>query len=190
LTAKNRHPSLWALAHHLHDVARVIEEHGRHDGRRANVATCRCLTCRAALLAARGWPAGGSGSGPRSSDATSTTERAAGALSDTRQLAPPVFADVDEHLAKLLRMLWLTGLQLQRTAANVLSHAPDDDPVPAGSGPCQRCPHVCRPDRKEGDRLRSGYCPTCYERWKYLRRLDPTLERSAFEREHTHVDAA
>jgi hypothetical protein len=177
LSAKHRHPALWALAHHLREVAGLLEEHGRHDRRRSNVGTCRCVTCAAELLAARGWPAAASGTGPRSSDPTSSTERAAGTLSETRELSPPLFTGVDEQLSKHLRLIWLTGLNVQRTVTNILAHAPDDDPVPAGSGSCRRCEHFCRPDKDQNDRIRSGYCRTCYNRWYYLGRPD----RSSFE---------
>lgn len=170
------HPSLWAIAQHLHEVASLLEDNGKHD---RNAVPCRCIPCRAQLLSARGWPATVTSDGSRSSDTTSSTERAV--------VSPPLpaFIGIDERIAKHLRVLWLAGLNVQADVRNVLAHGSDDDQLPAGSGECPRCGHFCRPDRKYEDRIKSGLCPSCHRRW--LARGRP--ERSAFMREKVSHDA-
>lgn len=182
-----RHPSLWSIAQHLRDVAQVLDTHGRHDRTEAAAGRCRCLPCAAQLLAARGWPAStmSDGTGSRTADSTSSTERAVGlGGGDRGPLVPPLpplpmFAGIDERLAKHLYLLWQVGLRIQTDARNVLAHADKDDTLPAGSGECGRCGRFCRPDQKQGDRIKAGYCGACYRLW--LRRGKP--ERSAFSRE-------
>lgn len=165
-----RHPSLWAIAQHLREVATLIEDNGHHDG---HATPCHCVPCQAQLLSARGWPTTVISDGSRSSDTTSSTERAV--------VSPPMraFAGIDERIAKHLRLLWLTGLNVQADVRNVLAHGSDEDRLPPGSGECPRCGHFCRPDLKYEDRLKSGYCSKCHRLW--LIRGRP--ERSAFTRE-------
>jgi hypothetical protein len=64
------HPTPAVLANHGRDVAKRIAEHGAQ------------TILRASVLAARGLPSNTAGSGSRSSDPTSSTERAAGVAGD------------------------------------------------------------------------------------------------------------
>jgi hypothetical protein len=122
----------------------------------------------AALLAARGWGTSTLGDdGSRSTEGTSTTERAA--LSDFRD----PWQAVDVRLATLLAALTDTARDLDRLVAVILLHAEDLDPVPAGTGECQACGRFCRPDKtRPGNRLRSGLCPTDYQAWVRAGRPD------------------
>lgn len=155
------HPPLEQLAQHLHVLAKLIDTHADHNRTDALNGKCRCAPCRAHLLAEHGYPAGTLGNGPRSSDSTSSTERNA-------TLTTNPFAGIDQELARLLRVAWHTGLRIQTCVDRIVAHAPDDDPVPAGTGPCtiRTCDHVCRPRRNPDDRLRSGLCPTCWAAWQ------------------------
>lgn len=177
-----RHPTLWSLAQHLREIAAVLDDNGNHSRSEALVGRCRCLECSARLLAARGWPEAttGDGSGSRGADTTSSTERAV--------VDPPLpmFTDIDNRLAKSLYLMWQVGLKVQTDARNILAHAEKDDALPAGSGECARCGRFCRPDQRQGDRIRSGYCGACYRLW--LRRGKP--ERSAFSREGETTEQA
>lgn len=179
-----RHPTPWAIAQHLREVAQLLDEHGRHDRSAAAATRCNCLLCSARLLSARGWPASTTtdGSGSRGADTTSSTERAVGLAGNERKpLMPPLpmFTGVDERLAKQLYVMWQVGLKVQADVRNILAHAGKEDVLPAGSGECARCGRFCRPDQKQGDRIRSGYCGSCYRLW--LRRGKP--DRSVFSRE-------
>lgn len=162
-------PDPHALAEHLDRVAALLHNTGPH------------AVAQAAILAARGWPASTTGSSARSSDTTSSTERAAGLTGDDGPLTPPAFAGLDERLAGELSALWAAGIKLQTTVAEILSHADDDDPVPAGTGHCARCNRFCRPDHKRPhNRIKAGFCPSCYTAW--LRAGRP--ERSGFVRDY------
>jgi len=128
---------------------------------------------RAPILAARGWPTSTNGAeGGRSSDATSSTERSA--------LNPGPFDGVDERLRNQLRVAFWVSMEIHASFDLIMAHASDDDPVPAGTGPCQvvGCDHVCNPRKNPNDRLRSGYCRRHYNRWIRLGRPD----RGLFER--------
>lgn len=186
-----RHPSLWSIAQHLREIAQLLDDHGHHDRAAATAERCTCLPCAARLLAARGWPTAtiSDGTGSRSSDATSSTERAIGLGGNERKpLTPPLpmFTGVDERLSKQLYVMWQVGLNLQADIRNVLAHGDKEDMLPAGSGECGRCARFCRPDQKTGDRIVSGYCPTCHRLW--LRRGRP--DRSAFSREGNTTEEA
>jgi hypothetical protein len=122
----------------------------------------------------------GDGTGSRGADATSSTERAV--VDPTLAM----FAGIDERLAKSLYLMWQVGLKVQSDARNILAHADKDDTLPAGSGECARCARYCRPDVKQGDRIKSGYCGRCYRLW--LRRGKP--DRSTFSREGDIDEAA
>lgn len=173
-----RRTNLYAVAAHLRALATQLEQHGYHDRSKSNVGLCRCLYCRADLLAARGWPTNTGATGSRSADGTSSTERAAGVLSDGRRPLPPRHADIDIKFVKQVDLLWHGGQLAATTIRNLLTHAPDDDHLPAGSGECPRCGHFCRPDRDANDRIRSGYCRKCHRRWVALGKPD----RSAYSR--------
>jgi len=135
----------------------------------------------ATVLAARGYPTATLGSGARSSDTTTTVERAVGLSGDTGALTPPdgPWNGVDADLAWSMRLVWLTSTQLDVLMARLLAHASDDDPIPAGTGPCtfKGCEHFCNPRKNPNDRIKRGYCPSHYWRWWHLGRPD----RAVFE---------
>lgn len=166
-----RHPLPKVLADHGLRVSKLIADHG---------ARAQAL---AVVLAVRGYPAS-TGGGPRSSDTTSSTERAAigGAPSDPSngdRWRPGEWDGIDEHLAQLLHDRWHNDLAIEHLLAKILAHASDDDPIPAGTGSCRRCEKFCRPDADHPDnRIRSGYCQPCYRRWVRLGKPD----RTTFER--------
>jgi hypothetical protein len=81
---------------------------------------------------------------------------------------------IDERLAKHLRVIWASVTEASGLVSLVNSHAPDDDPVPAGTGHCRCCETFCRPDAKNpGNRLRAGLCPPCYESRRRWQRRNP-----------------
>lgn len=171
------HPPIAQLAAHLRDVAKLLDTHDSHNRADAINAKCRCVECRARLLGsgARGFPTGtlGDGTGSRGSDNTSSTERAAGLLADR----PDPWATIDEDLDRQLRTLWHEGLRTATLIDRIVAHAPDDDPIPAGTGPCtiRTCETVCRPTGKDlENRLKSGLCPTCYRAWARYLKANPT----------------
>lgn len=155
-------PPPHALAAHLRQVAKLLDGQATHNRTRAATGLCRCPTCTAHLLAARGWPTGTNGTPGRTSDPTSSTESAA--------LVTGPFDGLDERLTDAMRQIWTAGLAIQEAMATIHAHAPDDDPLPAGAGPCQQCDHVCN-SRHRGpeDRLRSGLCPNCYQARRRMR---------------------
>lgn len=137
------------LAKFLRQVANQLETHGD----KAIELT--------ALLAARGYPTGGSGNGSRSSDPTSSTETAA-LVGSVR------WHDVDRILSTQLRALWAAAVDAQSTMANVVAHGTTEDRPPAGTGYCvvKVCDEFCRPTAKAPDnRLRSGLGPSCWQAW-------------------------
>ena len=154
-----RHPKPSIIARQLRHLADTLDDEGQ-----------RALD-RAAVLAARGYPSSTSGSGVSTGRSdTSSTERAAGVPGNDKGLTPPLFAGLDEKLAKQLRVVWATALQLAGTIADINSHAPDDDVLPAGTGWCKACDVFVRPTaKKPGFRLRAGLCPSDYHamrRWR------------------------
>lgn len=156
-----RHPSPARVATYLRQVAGQLDTNGDN------------AIARARSLAERGYPAATIGNGARSSDPTSSTERAA--------LNPDGWADIDDTLARALRRLWADTTVVEGLLDRVLAHASDDDPTPAGQGPCGcGCGHVCRPTKKPDDRLRSGFAPACYRRWLRWRAQYPTATRSDY----------
>lgn len=160
-----RAPDPLVLAKHLEDVARQLRTTGKTALRLAPE------------LAARGYPASTMGDGFRSADTTSSVEREA--LHGTRQ-----WEHVDLHLQQRLRYSWLVTLRLAELLTTICAHAGDDDELPAGSGTCERCARVVRPDVKPGDRLRAGYCNACYTAW--IRGGKP----DRFEYNHSHKESA
>lgn len=143
------HPSPKQLATYLRALAKKLD----HSGGLALE--------QAELLAARGWPASVSGNGSRSSDTTSSTERAA--------LTAGPWAGIDSLLADDHRALWLAALELEGRIDDVLAHDSDVDQLPPGTGYCVcGCERFCSP-RQNGpdDRLRAGLAPACHRR--YLR---------------------
>jgi hypothetical protein len=164
------HPPLTQLADHARAVAKTLDLHAGHDRTRTLNGTCRCINCLARRLGTDsiGWPTGtlGDGTGARTADPTSSTERAV--------LDPDRWATIDRDLDHALRAWWHAGLTVLTLVDQITAHAPDDDPVPAGTGPCtiRTCDTTCRPTAKRPDnRLRSGLCPACRDAWaRYLRR--------------------
>lgn len=152
------HPKPKVLAQQLRALATLLENDGPQATRVATV------------LAARGFPAGtmGDGTGSRGSDPTSSTERAAGVTQDTRpaDIKQGRHAGVDHRLAKLLRLVWKTGLDIETLVVDLLAHGDDVDLVPAGTGDCACCKRFVRPTaERPHDRLRSGLCDACRKAW-------------------------
>lgn len=175
------HPAPRIIASQLRDLAAQLDQCAPHDRRQADVGLCRCLDCAAELLAARGWPPGTLGSGSRSADTTSSTERAAGVNSDTTELVRDEYAILHEDLAKHLRLIWSSAGRLVHLIGTVRSQAPTDDPVPVGTGHCVACTRFCRPDaRRPDNRLKAGLCPACWASWMRWRRTHPAGIRSDF----------
>lgn len=141
-----RHAEPKALAALLHRLASSLEQ----DGTRAEELV--------GLLSARGWSASTLGDGgARSTDDTSSTERAADAKGAMARWAG---ADVNYH--GLLRALETAAHRFDHVHTDVLAHAGDEDPVPAGTGECEACGRFCRPTKdRPGFRLRAGLCPSC-----------------------------
>jgi len=164
------HPAVTVIANQLEALAKQLRVNGDQAKLWANI------------LSARGYPTATLGSGARSSDTTTSTERAVGLSGDTGPLTPPDAAwnGVDGELARYLRLLWLTASQVDVLMVRLLAHASDDDPIPGGTGPCaiRHCEHFCNPRKDDNDHLRRGLCPTHYKRWTRVGRPDlTTLER-------------
>lgn len=153
-------PKSWlTVADQLEATAKLLRVEGK---RAAELAS---------LLSARGWPAGTLGSGSRSSDTTSSTERAAGFDgrdgSDGRTATPlnaGPWVGADEDLTRFRDLAWQSAFGLQERIHSVLVHAQDDDPLPAGTGECEACGVFCRPTKDRPEfRIKSGLCPACYQ---------------------------
>lgn len=143
-----RCPTPKVLAAHLRDVAKILDS----DGLVAEHAAGR--------LAQRGFPTAtlGDGTGSRSNSELTSVENAAA--------TPGKWADIDSRLAKLNRVLWKAGLDLQALVADLVAHADDSDRLPAGTGACEACNTFCRPTpEKPHNRLRSGLCDPCRKAW-------------------------
>lgn len=158
------HPHLDVIAKQIRHVADILDDEGHR------------AVQRAAILAARGYPAS-TGGGPRSSDTTSSTERAA--------LDPHPWAALDETLAKHLRVIWHASLRLAETIIQVNSHAPDNDELPPGTGVCKACGLLVRPTAKRPNhRIVTGLCPADYRAWDRWRKQYPacTMDQFLFAR--------
>lgn len=148
-----KHPSPHDIAQALRDAAKALDTSGQ-----------QAITM-AAVLAARGYSVATLGDGgSRGSDQTSSTERAVPAvteLGDTRwHLA-------DHYYAQLLRTAWRTAGKIEAHTHELLRHADDQDPTPAGTGECSACARFCRPTKaRPSFRLRTGLCPSCFGAWK------------------------
>jgi hypothetical protein len=144
-----RHATPHALAAAAERVADRLRNHGD------------AAIAMASVLAARGFAASTLGDGgSRSTDATSSTERAG-----TRDFRDP-WDSIDRSLATALSNLDRAATEADRLLADILSHAEDLDPVPVGTGECQACGRFVRPDRtRPGNRLRAGLCPSDYQAW-------------------------
>lgn len=158
-----RHPSPSDIAETLERAARALNKSGQ-----------RALEL-ASVLAARGYGASTLGDGgSRGTDPTSSTERAAG----TDGPIDRRWIEADHYYADLLRTAWRTAINLEARTHELLRHADDQDPTPAGTGECLTCTRVCRPTRQRPDfRLRSGLCPSCRNAWANYQRTDGQLAR-------------
>jgi hypothetical protein len=144
-----KHPEPYAIAKALRDAATRLEESGLD------------AIDMVSILAARGYSASTLGDGgSRGSDSTSSTERHATQDGGSR------WFNADREYAQLLRTVWLDAQAVISTIDEILRHAQDIDPTPAGTGSCMACDRFCRPDKdKPGNRLVSGLCPTDYRAW-------------------------
>lgn len=153
-----RHPGPKVMAQYLRRVAAQLEDRGDKAVELSK------------LLGSRGYPTGGSG-GPRSSDTTSSTERAA--------LSPDGWVGIDDQLAIAFRAMWHHVTLAEHTMSHVLAHSSDADPIPVGRGHCDACDTFCIGDGGN-NRLRGGLCHRCTEALRrYLRRY-PNATRSDF----------
>lgn len=160
-----------ALAARLRNLASTLEAFPHLDGYR----DCGCLRCRANTYASTGYPSRTiSDGGGRSSDSTSSTERAG--------TERGLFVDLDYRYATALDALDRALADAQGVAATVLAHSSDDDPIPSGQGACvvTTCEHLCRPRKDSNDRLRAGLCPACHQAWLRYQRRNPGAVRAAF----------
>lgn len=167
------------LVQPLRDLADILERVPAHDRRKADVGLCGCLECTAELLAARGYPSSTLGSGSRSSDTTSSTERAAGVA--TGRL--PRYVDLDVTLAARLRTLRYTADEVAALVRELRSHERadlSDDPTPAGTGSCVACGEFVRPGTDPDRRLRSGLGPACHSSYMRWQKTHPHSSRSDF----------
>lgn len=142
------------------------------------------------LLASSGLSATVIGAGSRSSDQTSSTERAAldGAPaqpSNGDQWRINIWAETDQRMDKELRLLWRAALAVERTIDQALQHGSTADQLPPGTGYCtcggddpdnnpHWCGTFCAPRQNgDSDRLRSGLAPACYRRFIRWRETHP-----------------
>lgn len=143
-------PTPTTLARNLRQLADRLDDEGERAVRRAPV------------LAARGYPTSTNGSeGGRSSDPTSSTERAA--------LNPGMFDDIDGRLREHMRLCWYMAVKIHANLDVILHHAPDDDPIPFGQGVCDRCGLICKGGADSPRIHKNQLCHACNEafrRWK------------------------
>lgn len=144
-----KHPEPSSIADALEAAAKAI----RSSGLRA--------IDMASVLAARGYSSVTMGDGgSRSSDTTSRTERLGSDEQTDRWDA------ADAAYAALLRSSWLMGLKVKAQTDELIRHASDIDPTPAGTGECRACARFVRRTKdRPSYRLRSGLCPSCFGAW-------------------------
>jgi hypothetical protein len=139
-------PTPQSLARNLRQLADRLDDEGD-----------RALT-RADIYAARGYGAATINGGIRGGDNTSSTERAA--------LNPHPFVGIDDRYTAQRQALWAGTVILHSILDQLLTHADDSDPIPAGTGECVRCGKMCRPTLKRPhDRRKAGFCPACHTAW-------------------------
>lgn len=158
-----RHPHPELIVLHLRRLADSLERHGRRA-----IAT-------ASVLADRGWPSGTLGDGGASNGASILVvddetgpdgERVSVTSTEAAAFQRDRWHEVDRNLAMLLRLSWSTAVRLESVVADILAHADDADEVPAGTGACEACSKVMRPDARHPDRrLRAGLCDACRKHW-------------------------
>lgn len=143
------HPDPFTIAASLEAAAKVL----RSDALGAiNMAS---------VLASKGYSAKTLGDGgSRGTDSTSSTERLASLPRDRWEAA-------DYAYASLLRTVWLDSLATRAQTNELIRHASDVDPTPAGQGECRGCARFVKRDpNRSSDRLVSGLCQTCYRAWR------------------------
>lgn len=178
-----RHPKPDVIANNLDHLATVL----RRDAQKAITA--------AHVLAARGWPTGTLGDGGGRSGAAVMVDGELVPVTSTEAAAlhHDRWANVDQRLAKLLRLIWTSTVQLEQLIADLLAHADDADELPAGTGACEACSKVVRPDAKHPDRrLRAGLCDACRKHWErsgITDRADWLLARRAMLRHREGAEA-
>lgn len=170
-------PSPKQVAAYLRRLADKLEAHG---GRAWEMVD---------LLASSGLSATVIGAGSRSSDRTSSTERAAldGAPTEPAngdQWRTNAWVEADRRMDVELRLLWRAALAVEASIDNALAHGTTADVLPPGTGYCtcggddpaspHWCGTFCAP-RQNGssDRLVSGLAPTCYRRFARWRETHP-----------------
>jgi hypothetical protein len=155
-------PTPTVLARNLRQLADRLDDEGDRAVRRAPI------------LAARGWPTSTNGNeGGRSSDPTSSTERAA--------LNPdPRFDDIDGRLREHMRLCWYMAVRIHANLDVILSHAPDDDYVKPGTGVCDRCGLICTNKTRALKLEGTGLCHACDEGLRRYRRKYPNTTRSDY----------
>lgn len=123
----------------------------------------------ASVLAAKGYSAQTLGDGgSRGSDTTSSTER----LAARRER----WEAADFAYAQMLRTAWLAAHRVTAQTRELLRHADDVDPTPAGQGECRACARfVRRNPNRSSDRIISGLCQTCYRAWHRYKAEGPML---------------
>lgn len=130
-------------------------------------ADCGCLRCRARTWSHHGYPTGtlGDGTGSRTADPTSSTERAA--------LNPPRYRDLLARWDAAVLALTSAAIDLNNLVALLNATAVDDsDPIAVGRGNCLRCEKFCIGDGGN-NRLRSGLCHPCHMGFRRWRALNP-----------------
>jgi len=146
-----RHPAPPVLAKNLRQLADRLDDQGNRAIRQAQI------------LAARGWPSSTNGTdGGRSSDPTTSTERAA--------LNPGPYDDIDNRLAQQLSLAWHCCLELHASIDMILAHANDDDPISPLVGVCDRCGLICKGSGSSNRLHGSGLCHACNEAWRRWQR--------------------
>lgn len=170
------HPSPKQVAGYLRRLADKLDQHG---GRAWEMVD---------LLASSGLAATVIGAGSRSSDTTSSTERAALDGAPTQpangdQWRTNTWVETDKRMDAELRLLWRAGLAVEATIDKALAHGTTADQLPPGTGECTcgdncgldgKSPWFCSP-RQNGpsDRLVTGLAPKCYKRFSRWRETHP-----------------
>lgn len=156
-----RHPSPKQLAKHLSQAKKLLDDKGG------------LALDRAELLASRGYPSSTNGNGSRSSDPTSSTERAVGLSGDDGDASPPdrEWIGFDDRLRNRMQAVEQALLDLEGDIAKALAHDNDADPLPPGTGYCAcGCEHYCSPKQNgDEDRLKNLLAPKCHRaflRWR------------------------
>jgi len=125
-----------------------------------------------------GWPTGGNETTSGGDTSRPTENAAINALQD-RHSADYIHGRkvaAQRHLTRAIDELKQFSSAI--TEAERVEELAHERPEPAGSGHCQACDIYCTGNRATNDRIRAGYCHSCYRRWSaYPERPD----RAAFE---------